>query len=137
MNKVIFKEIDYEVALKLIEFSSYKKIGETIYINGSSYTLDFISRNSCEFFKSRGISIYFLTKRSVVRISDHWARTNHHPKSNKLNCGLISGKTWVLNDKSPKTISINKFSCGKYPFVVKAGIAGLSKINLDCEHWRN
>lgn len=135
MNEVTFKQIKKEIARQLVNFSEKAKIGDTIKIDGKTYTFNYQARSSSAFFKSRGLSLYFRVNRSVVRISDHWAKTNHHPRSKKFNCVSVSGKYWNLNDSNSDTISTSAFRAGKYPFELKAGIAGLSKINKDCEHW--
>lgn len=132
----VFKEIDSNLAYTLLNFASYKNLGKTIDINGVNYTLDYISMHRRGFGGSRGLSVYFTVGRSVIRISDHWSKTNHHPRSRKFNCRQIDSAWWELDDKSKDTIEFSKLSAGKYPWVLKAGICGKSKLNKTVPHWK-
>lgn len=76
---IVFQEIPNELAHKLLDFASKTRIGRTIEIDGKLYRLDHISQNSSRFFKSRGMSVYYRVDRSIIRISDHWCASNHHP----------------------------------------------------------
>ena len=129
-----FKSIDEKLATELLDFAQYSNIGQITEIDGASYKLDHISRSSSSFFKSRGLSIYYRHKKSVIRISDHWSASVGNDRSRKLNCGLIDGHKWIVS-KSEK-VETHKFGGGKYAFQMLAGIAGLSTLNKTCEHWK-
>lgn len=131
---VKFKEIDKNLALKLLDFVSPKNLNKSITIDGVEYIFDFMSKNSSQFWKSRGLSVYFKTNKSIIRISDHWAKSNYNEKSRKLNCGSIGGKTWIIDNKTDEKIIFFKYA-GKYPWAMLAGKAGLSKLNKSADHW--
>lgn len=130
-----FREIPTAVARELIGFIDRRNIGKSLEIDGVSYTLDYISHNSSAFWRSRGLSVYFRTRRSVIRISDHWSSSNGFERSRKLNCGPISGKTWVIDNTSRTRLACFKYA-GRFPFEMLAGICGLSVLNRECDHWQ-
>lgn len=134
INKVVFKQIDDNLANQLIAFCYKKNLNKTITIENVEYTLDYLKVDSSAFFKSRSFSAYFKVGRSIIRISDHWAKSKFKDKSQKMNCISVSGKSWSINNKTKDTLSVFQFA-GKYPFQVFAGIASLSKLNKDCDHW--
>ena len=132
---VKFKEINEELAYKLLNFVGKPNLGKSIVIDGETYTLDYISVNSNRYFKSRGFSVYFRHKKSIIRISDHWAKSNLHEKSRKLNCGFIDGHEWVIDNKKRSELKFRKYA-GKYHWVLLAGKASLAVLNKDCDHWK-
>lgn len=131
---ITFRPIPDTIANQLLEFATRPRIGKSIDIEGETYTLDYISQNSNRFFQSRGMSVYYRVGRSVVRISDHWSASNHHPRSRKLNCGSISGQFWGIDNSSANTLSWGRYA-GQYAWVMLAGRAGLSRLNKTCDHW--
>lgn len=134
MNSIAkFKPIDPALARALLEFVDRRNLGKTVEIDGQDYVLSYISQNSNAFFQSRGLSIYFKTARSIIRISDHWSKSLGNDRSRKLNCGSISGKTWIL-DGATDRISFDRYA-GKYPWVMLAGRCGLASLNKTCDHW--
>lgn len=133
---IVFNRISPDIAARLLDFASHKNIGKDVQISGEKYTVEHISRSSSKYHKSRGLSVYFRHKRSVVRISDHWSSSNHFSRSKKLNCGFIDNHSWQINNRADDKIECSKFSAGKYPFVMLAGMAGLSLLNKTCEHWK-
>lgn len=128
-----FKPIDPVLAQKLLAFVDRRNLEKAVEIDGTTYTLVYISQNSSAFFQSRGLSVYFKTGRSIIRISDHWAKSVGNDKSRKLNCGSISGKTWIMDGETQR-ISFDKYS-GKYPWVMLAGKCGLTSLNKTCDHF--
>jgi hypothetical protein len=131
---VNFTPIEISLANKLIEFISRKNLGKTIIIDNKKYKLEFISHNSNSFFKTRRLSVYFKVDKSIIRISDHWVKSVGNNKSHKLNCHSISGKNWIINKKTERIYCT--WNCGRYPWVMLAGKAGLSKLNKSCDHFR-
>ena len=63
--------------------------------NFGNLTVDFSSERKNSFFKSRSVSYYFVSENKdfVIRISDHWSKSNY-PKSKKLSCGNIRSCFW-------------------------------------------
>lgn len=135
MSQVTFKQIDQNLAQQLIDFMNSRNIGKSIVIDNIKYTLEHISLNKNQFFGSRGLSVYYKTGKSIIRISDHWAKSKHYDRSRKLNCGLISGKNWCINNKPDTKVYCSTYA-GKYAFEMLAGIAGLSKLNKTCDHFK-
>lgn len=133
---VTFTEIDDRITVALLQFAERKHVGKPITIDGVDYTLDGIFHSTSQFFRSRGLSIYFRTGRSIVRISDHWSRSNHHPRSRKFNCGPLGGYAawWVIDNRSPARVSFDRYA-GKYPWTMLAGRAGLTAVNKSVPHW--
>lgn len=71
----------------------------------------------------------------VIRVSDHWASTNLHPRSRKLNCGSIDGHQWRLDNVEP-AVGLCGFGAGKYPWRVLAGVARIADLErAGCGHW--
>lgn len=135
MSRVLFKPVSASLARELISATAGRSIGKSIDIDGQSYTLDHVSRSNHRLFKSRGISIYWRVGRSVIRISDHWSTSRHFSKSDKLNCGSISGKYWDIANR-PVHAFESYYLAGKYPFRMIAGVAGLTVLNRSCDHWK-
>ena len=133
MTTATFKALDTKTAQALASFIGNRNYQKSIEIDGRSYTLVYISRNSSAFFRSRGLSAYFKTGRSIVRISDHWAMSEGYDKSRKLNCGSISGKNWVLSGKTAKVIC--DWNAGRFGWEMLAGICGLASLNKTCDHF--
>jgi hypothetical protein len=131
--KATFKPIDTSIAQKLADLISAKNLNRSFDIDGKTYTLVYISLNKCTFFRSRGLSAYFKTGRSIVRISDHWAKSQGFDRSYKLNCGSIAGKFWELKGGADKVFT--NWHCGKYRWELLAGICGLTKLNKTCDHF--
>lgn len=130
-----FKQIPADLARHLISFVDRRNLGKSIDIGGKAYTLDHISHNTSAFWRSRGLSVYFRTGRSVIRLSDHWSKSNGFERSRKLNCGLISGQDWQIENRDMNKLYCEKYA-GRFPFEMLAGKCGLSKLNKTCEHWR-
>lgn len=122
-----FRPLDLAVAEELVNFAATRRnIGKSIELAGRSFTLDHISHNTSAFWKSRGLSIYFQSDRSVVRISDHWSQSRGNPRSRKLNCGRISSSYWTIRNRPGEFVLCHSHSAGKYPYKMLAGILGLT-----------
>jgi len=131
-----FTEIPADIANQLVAFIDRRNLGRAIEIDGTSYTLDFISHNTNAFFQSRGLSVYFRAGRSVIRISDHWSSSTGFERSRKLNCGSISGKQWNIDNRSGRKVFCPKYA-GRFPFEMLAGRCGLTVLNRECDHWKD
>lgn len=132
---VRWKPVPYELVETLLAFVHANNVGKAIAVDGVEYVLDHISHNTNAFWRSRGLSVYYRVGRSVIRISDHWSKTNHHPRSRKLNCGAIAGAWWELADTTATQPHAFSYRSGKYPWKLLAGKAGLSKLNKSVDHW--
>jgi hypothetical protein len=132
-NKATFKPLDKSTAQKLADLICVKNLNGTFDVDGKSYTLVYVSRNSSQFFRSRGLSAYFKVGRSIVRVSDHWAKSEGFERSRKLNCGSISGKLWEIEAGAEKVLT--SWRAGKYSWELLAGICGLSRLNKTCDHF--
>ena len=119
-----FKPLDNEIAKKLVDFSSRKNIDKIIEIDSQAYRLEHISFTP-GYYHVRSLSLYFRTRRSVIRISDHWSGTRYHPKSKNFNCEMIASCRWIIRDQKDNVIITQKFNGSKYPFVLLAGICGI------------
>lgn len=134
---VAWRAVPDDLARALLEFANHRNLGKTLEVEGATYVLDYISRSSSSFHVSRGLSVYYRTKRSVIRISDHWTASRGFPRSRKLNCGPIDRYWWYVKNRPGESISFAGLGAGKYPFRMIAGIAGLAVLNKSCPHWRN
>lgn len=125
---VKFNGIAKKLTQHLLGFATKNNLGKTTTFNNQKYTLDFlsISQKSC--------SIYYCTKRSVIRISDHWSYCYDRPRSRKFNCGNISGHFWMLS-KPTEPIDFKRWSGFKRTML--AGQCGKSVLNKSCAHWQN
>lgn len=133
----VFKPIEMELIVKLMDFARYRSnIGKTICIEGVEYELKHVSMKKNFRTKSRSLSVYFLVGKSVIRISDHWSETKNHPRSKKLNCGQIDSAWWELDDKDRETLEFKGLESGKYPWVLKGGICGKTVLNKTVDHWK-
>ena len=133
---VTFKQVDSTLAIKLLAFVDRRNIGPAIKIDGVDYKMDYISQNSSAFFKSRGMSVYFLAEGDVIRISDHWAFSNFYPRSHKLNCISVSGHRWGIDNSPDSKLYCLRYT-GRFPFEMLAGRASLEELSQSCDHWRN
>lgn len=133
MTTATFKPLPRHIAQALADFITVKNLNQSVEIDSKAYTLVFISHNTSAFWRSRGLSAYFKTGRSIVRVSDHWAASEGYDRSRKLNCGSISGKKWVLTGKAEKVSAT--WRAGKYPWELLAGTCGLSSLNKTCDHF--
>lgn len=126
----VFRPLDASVARELIEFScSSRNVGKSVDVLGKTYTLEHISRSTSAFWKSRGISLYFRTGRSVVRISDHWSETNGMDRSRKFNCGKIGSSFWKIdNHGDDDIIETYSHSAGRFPHRVLAGVCSMRSL---------
>lgn len=125
-TRATFNPLDREVARALLKFAAQRSaVGRTIELGGRVYTLEHISRTTSAFWRSRGLSIYFRSGRSVVRISDHWSQSRHHRRSRKLNCGHIASCFWSIRNRADDAMECYDFG-GKYPYKMIAGICGLN-----------
>lgn len=138
-SKINWMPIHETLANQLLEFALKvrSKIGKSIELYGETYTLDYVSQSHTTYYSQpqRSLSVYFRVGRSVVRISDHWASSRHHPRSKKLNCTDIDGHEWHIDNKAP-AFSFHGLGCGKYSWVLLAGRASLVQLNRTCKHWR-
>jgi alpha-galactosidase len=101
-----------------------KDANDFVEIDGVRYYYDFRSERKSAFFRSRSFSFYFRvpSKRSVIRISDHWSKTAY-TRSGKLNCGWIRSCYW----SNFKGIRFSyRLSGEKYESEFVAGIATLA-----------
>lgn len=132
---LFWKKIDLELTKFLIEKFSPKNVNKTFSFNDKQYTLLYISKNSSKFFRSRSLSVYFKTGRSIIRLSDHWSHFEPKPKSQKMNCGFISKSNfWKLVSKATNWCST--WSCGKFPWDLYAGKISLAILNKKCDHFK-
>lgn len=132
---VTFKEVDQSLARRLLAFVSARNEGRTIVIDGEAYTLDYISWGVNPLLRSRGLSIYFRVGADVIRISDHWAASNHHDRSRKLNCGRIDRHIWRIDNTSTDTLSC-AWRAGRFPWIMLAGRASVADLTAaGCDHW--
>lgn len=111
----------------LLDFATRNNLGKTTTFNNQKYTLDFLS------ISDKSCSIYYRTRRSVIRISDHWSCCHERPKSRKFNCGSISGHFWML-DRPTEPIGFKRWSGFKRSML--AGQCSLAVLNKSCAHWR-
>lgn len=150
-NEVVFKPVSRQLALQLIAAVRGKKVGTTIDIDGETYTYDYCSIKSAALHRGRGFSLYFKVGKSIIRISDHWTRSNGNDRSRKFNCGAIGSmivhtsdgdiewdenkpQYWVIdNDDQPFE---STYLSGRFPHRLLAGKASLAKLNKVCEHWK-
>ncbi|MSS45276.1 hypothetical protein FYJ43_04290 [Cutibacterium sp. WCA-380-WT-3A] len=131
-----FTQIDNALARTLLAFVDRRNIGKAITIDETNYVLDYISQSTNASRHSRGLSVYFTVRRSVIRISDHWSESHGYPASRKLNCGAIDTAYWVINnDPAHGTIS-STYHAGKHPHRLLAGICGKTVLNTTVNHWR-
>ncbi len=124
-TKANFKQFDNSIAKELIQKTRYKKQNSKIELkNGDIYEVLYISISKNSFFKSRSASFYYRKKggKSIIRISDHWSKSNNNDRSRKLNCGYISSCYWTINNKKDNEIFVHGFYSGKYPYKMLAGI---------------
>ncbi|MGO1524184.1 MAG: hypothetical protein ACTHV8_10920 [Nesterenkonia sp.] len=133
---VTFHPVSDDITQSLIGFladGGRRNLGKSIEIDGRVYTLDYLSIGSNWVWRSRSFSAYFTVGRSVIRISDHWSESGFN-RSRKMNCDQIGDAYWVLSQKID-TRHMVTYRCGKYPWVVAAGIAGKSVLNKSVDHW--
>ena len=123
---------DPDLVAALLDFAMHKNIGKVITVQGTDYELDYISESHRPI--GRGLSIYYRVGRSILRISDHWSRTQGYERSRKLNCGGIDTAWWELVGPA-REYSFNRYS-GTYPWRMLAGKAGLGKLNKSVDHWK-
>jgi hypothetical protein len=132
---VTFTEIDRSLASQLLAFVNARNEGKSIEIDGESYLLEYISHNKNAFFRSRGLSVYFRVGDDVIRISDHWAASNHHDRSRKLNCGRIDEHVWEIDNATADTLSCS-WRAGRFAWVMLAGRASIAELTAaGCDHW--
>lgn len=118
-----FRPLDCVAAQALVSYAASKRnIGKILTLGGIDYHLDYVSRTSEAFWQSRGLSIYYQADNQIIRISDHWAESNGHPGSRKLNCGLIGSNLWRINNEPNDFIETKRFGAGRFPFRLLAGI---------------
>lgn len=132
---VNFRPVPEKLTRQLLNFVQTKNLGKSITIDGTEYTLDYISESHRK--TSRGLSIYFRVERSILRISDHWSQTAGNPRSRKLNCGRIDTAYWALDNHPASQPLTFTWHAGKYPWRVMAGKAGLSILNKSVTHWKH
>ena len=80
--------------------------------DGKIWAIDFESERKSQFWRSRSFSFYFICEETgeVMRISDHWSKTNIE-RSEKLNCGNIRSCWWyVYGDAVYFTLPGERFS---------------------------
>jgi hypothetical protein len=120
-----FKPLPLPLAGQLLAFVRARNVGKAIVIDGRAYTLEHISRGTNAFWRSRSFSVYFRAGRSVIRISDHWSRSNHAPRSQKLNCGSIRSCRWAIDNRAADIFEANALGSGRYPYRLIAGRCAL------------
>lgn len=132
-----FKPIDVILAETLLKFSDKNNINKSINVDGEIYTLTYISKGYNPFIRSRsrGVSIYFKHKRSIIRISDHWTKSVGYDRKKKFNCGDISGKKFIMNGYATR-VYYTRYS-GKQKLSLLAGKCGLVVLNKICDHFKN
>lgn len=130
---VNFKPIEPALAAELMGFVHAKNINQSITIDGTEYTLDFISHNTNARRQSRSLSVYFSVGRSIIRISDHWSESAYS-RSQKLNCGQIDSAWWTA--LKSEAFSYDGYRAGRYPWKLLAGIAGKTALNKSVPHWK-
>lgn len=130
---VKFREVNADLCYKLMQFVSAHNVGQSVVVDGVSYKLHSYNHVAGV---SRRLDVYYTVGRSVIRISDVWSKTNYHDRSKKLNFGGLKlaptdagNVEAVLLNSSDTTVEFSGFYAGKYPWVLKAGIAGKAQIN--------
>ena len=93
-----FDMVEPSICKKLCMFynsSKFLKMEKpAITINGLVYEFEFFSSSYNQRLKSRGRSYYYRQGESIIRISDHWSKSQY-TKSKKLNCGFIASCYWT------------------------------------------
>lgn len=96
-----FQPLDVSTSKKLLSFINSRKFVTMdipkIEINGLTYIFEYRSINYNSRLKSRSNSFYYRQGDNIVRISDHWSRSQY-PLSKKLNCGFIASCYWTNLD---------------------------------------
>jgi hypothetical protein len=99
-TKCVFKPIEPNDLKQILDaYLSYRrKRNKPEFIKSEKYgnlSVDFESEKSNSFFQSRSLSYYFISEKKdfVIRISDHWSKSNYS-RSKKLNCGYIRSVFW-------------------------------------------
>jgi len=71
---------------------------------------------------SKGRSLYFSTEKGIIRISDHWSKSDY--KNKKFNIGFISTCFWSIKDCNILSYYNTKYLAGFCHFskFVKIGI---------------
>lgn len=130
-TRASFKPLPVKTATELLGFAHARNIGKPLgatlprHKSPKQVTLDHVSNNTNQFFKSRGLSVYYRTKTHVVRISDHWSASNGYPRSRKLNCGYISRSYWAIDNEPDAAFYWHGHGGTKYPYRMLAGICAL------------
>lgn len=124
-TQATFRPVSPELGRQLVIFSRRRNIGKSLEIDGRTYLLDHISQSKNSYWRSRGFSAYFLTDRSVIRISDHWSRSGGTERSRKLNCGEIDSCFWTVASRASHVFSAFAVGAGKYPYRLIAGRCAL------------
>lgn len=129
----VFRQVPDEVTLALADFLDARNLGRGLTVDGQRYTLDYLSVTTGG--PRRGFSVYYLTGRSVVRISNHWSVSRGHPRSRLLNCGQIDSAWWEIDNRTVETVPVT-YRSGRYPWQTLAGVCGKTVLNQTVPHWR-
>lgn len=100
----------------------------TITFDGKIWNIDFESQKKSSYFRSRSFSYYFTCEETgeLMRISDHWSRSNID-RSNKLNCGMIASCYWEVYGETTES----RVPSEKYPSRFMGGIVKLSDMHRE------
>lgn len=136
-TEATFKGVPPRIGRQLARFAVPKNIGKTVKIDGETYTLDHVSAGSNSFFRSRGFSAYYRVKKSIVRVSDHWSRSNGAPKSRKLNCLRIGSCVWNIDNRVEDIFETAAWMSGKWDYRLIVGRCGLASMKRSSVIWEN
>lgn len=109
-TKIVFQSISSKIAEKLFRFAVDHEYGETLTINGVKYRLDFVSYHG----RFNSVSMYFIARNRLYRISDHWSFIGSRGQS-KAGNGLTScstfgkgGNNWTLKGPDQSVLISDK-----------------------------
>lgn len=107
------------LAKALYELADRKRDGDTVELNGVTYTLACKSVSNSAEFRSRGRSIYWTTPDAIIRISDHWSETGSElARSRKFNCGDIASCRWTCTTATREHVAQTRYLAGRYPSAI-------------------
>lgn len=123
----ISSEEGRELLYAYLEWRKKRVKPETIEVNGNLYYVDYESIKKNAFFRSRSFSIYLIPKggRGVIRISDHWSKSNF-ARSKKFNVGFIRSCYWEL-PKNAESFAV-RLPSEKYQSVLVAAKISFNKL---------
>lgn len=100
-----------------------------IIVDNEEYEIIHFSQKKSSFWRSRSNSFYFRKKgsRSVIRISDHWSKSDAiYSRSKKKNCSFIRSCYWSIRKAIEFEMNI---PCERYPVSFLAGKCSYSNFN--------